>query len=90
MDQETKDFLQGMMNELQEFRKETNNRFESLEAGQKDINLKLDGLTDEVARLREDVTVLKSDSEEMKIDLRLVKIATVEHSNEIEKLKIIK
>lgn len=83
MDKETKDFLENMMNQI-------NSRLEGLEVGQKEIKViqenhtkKLDGLTDEVVRLREDIT-------EVKTDLKLVKIATVEQANEIQKLKIIK
>lgn len=83
MDKETKEFLENMMNQI-------NSKFEGLETGQKEIKSiqenhtkKLDGLTDEVARLREDVT-------EVKTDLKLVKIATVEQANEIQKLKVIK
>jgi hypothetical protein len=83
MDKETREFLENMMNQI-------NSRLEGLESGQKEITLKLDGVIDEVARLREDVTILKNDVKEAKVDLKLVKIVTVEQANEIEKLKIIK
>lgn len=87
MDKET---LKAIREMIREELNPIKNDIQGIKTIQGEHTKKLDGITDEVARLREDVTVLKSDAEEMKIDLKLVKIATVEHSNEIEKLKVAK
>lgn len=72
------------------FEKAQNETNIKLETGQKEIVKKLDGVIDEVVRLREDVTELKGDMEELKVDLKLVKITTVEQANEIQNLKLLK
>jgi len=79
MDKEILEILKAIQLDIQE-----------VKATQEKHTKALVKVIDEVARLREDVTDLKEDMKESKADLRLVKIATVEHSNEIEKLKIAK
>ncbi len=81
--EETRYSIKSLSNDLSNFKKDMNS-FKEETKGSFEV------LTDEVARLREDVTDIRDDVKELKTDLRLVKISTIRHASEIEKLKLIK
>ena len=94
MDKETREFLEIIRNELQDFRKETNNRFDgletkvdNLESGQEEIKALIQELDPKNATRHLE---LKKDIEELRKDLVNVEIITSSNWNEIAKLKQVK
>lgn len=61
--------LQRILNELREFRTETNQRLDNLEAGQSETNQRLDNLEVDVSDLKSDVSGLKDDVSNLKSDV---------------------
>ncbi len=98
MDKETREFLESIKNELQDFRKETNNRFDDVERrfnsleegqnnlkeGQKEIKVLIEELDPKNANRHLE---LKDSINELRKDLTNVEIITSSNWNEIAKLK---
>lgn len=94
MDKETRDFLENMqegMNdfrfEMQEFRKETNKRFDGLEEEVKEIKTIVGELDPKNANRHLE---LKESIDQLRKDLSTVEIVTASNYSDIAKLKSVK
>ena len=83
MDDKIFDLIGKMHSEMQQGCKEMNGKIDKLDKKINEIDRNQKLTYEEVARTREDMT-------EARADLRLIKIATVENSKDIEMLKVIK
>lgn len=87
MDKETREFLENMQKEMQDFRKESNNRFDGLETGQEEIKSLIGELEPRNANRHLE---LKSSIDQLRKDLSTVEIVTASNYSDIARLKNIK
>ena len=94
MDKETRDFLENMQegmndfrSEMQEFRKETNKRFDGLEEEVKEIKTIVGELDPKNANRHLE---LKESIDQLRKDLSTVEIVTASNYSDIAKLKSVK
>ena len=94
MDKETRDFLENMQEGINEFRKETNNRFDSLEVqvkelktGQEEIKALVGELDPKNANRHIE---LKDSIDQLRKDLSTVEIVTASNYSDIARLKSVK
>jgi uncharacterized coiled-coil DUF342 family protein len=94
MDKETREFLENMQegingfrNEIQEFRKETNSRFDGLEGEVKEIKTMLGELDPKNANRHIE---LKESIKQLRKDLSTVEIVTASNYSDIARLKSVK
>ena len=94
MDKETRDFLENMQEGINEFRKETNNRFDSLEeqvkelkTGQEEIKTMVGELDPQNANRHLE---LKDSIDQLRKDLSTVEIVTASNYSDIARLKSVK
>ena len=94
MDKETRDFLENMQEGINEFRKETNNRFDSLEeqvkelkTGQEEIKTMVGELDPQNANRHLE---LKDSIDQLRKDLSTVEIVTASNYSDIARLKNVK
>lgn len=94
MDKETRDFLENMQegmndfrSEMQEFRKETNKRFDGLEEEVKEIKTIVGELDPKNANRHLE---LKDSIDQLRKDLSTVEIVTASNYSDIAKLKSVK
>ncbi len=83
MDEKIFDLIDRMHSEMQQGFKEMNDKIDKIDKEMNEIDKYQKLIYEEVVRAREDMT-------EVRADLRLVKIATVKNSKDIEKLKVVK
>ncbi len=74
----------------EELKSELKNELDPIKEEQKNIIIKLEEMNKQQKLIYEEVARTREDMTEVRADLRLVKIATVENSKDIEKLKVVK
>lgn len=87
MDEKILDLIEKMYAEMKQGFKQVN---EEMQNGFKEVNEKIYAIEKQQNLIYEEVARTREDMTEARADLRLVKIATVENSKDIEKLKLIK
>ena len=88
---DNKELLESIRTMLkEELKSELKNELDPIKEEQKNIIVKLEEMNKQQKLIYEEVARTREDMTEVRADLRLVKIATVENSKDIEKLKVVK
>ncbi len=88
---DNKELLESIRTMLkEELKSELKNELDPIKEEQKNIIIKLEEMNKQQKLIYEEVARTREDMTEVRADLRLVKIATVENSKDIEKLKVVK